>query len=112
MGDLEKFSAVGQQPLAGFVGIVRRPRMYTMNGTYEEIIAYISGTGFPVHADDRQAWQEFNEWLLNDMGLSETWAIRDFRKRFTDDESAKQGLLEKLAEFRKTLTTQTDPSEI
>jgi hypothetical protein len=88
-----------------FEAIAHRPGLYTLNGTFEEILAYIWGTRHPVDASDIELWQSFQEWLLTDSGLSGPLALKQFRERFTDDESAKKVLLEKMVEFRELQST-------
>jgi hypothetical protein len=88
-----------------FEAIVQRAGLYTLNGTFEEILAYIWGTRHPLDASDIELWQSFYEWLLIDTGLNGPLALRQFRERFTDDESAKKALLEKMVEFRELQST-------
>jgi hypothetical protein len=88
-----------------FENIASRPQWYTINSTFEEIIAYIWGTQNPVHSPNAGSWQTFYEWFSRDSGLSEPLALKQFRERFTDDESAKKALLEKMVEFRELQST-------
>jgi hypothetical protein len=99
--DIKEILEETQHPLNLFEGFIRRPKMYTINGTYEEVVALIWGTWIPVENEQLEAWRTFQEWLIEDLGLTGAPAFRLFRDRFSDDESAKQGLIEKMAEFRK-----------
>jgi hypothetical protein len=86
-----------------FERIMHKPRLYTPNGTYEEILSYIWATRFPLALDDYdlEAWDAFCEWLSIDLDLKEPQpALLQFRTRFADGESAKAALLEKMIEFR------------
>src|SRR5687768_1547816 len=84
--------------------VLLRPTMYTMGGSFEEVIAFLTGyfsgaaQGGP-HAPDVVQWSYFRAWLAEQLGWPRTNLFQEFRNRYETDEAARQEFLRLLTLF-------------
>lgn len=76
----------GQVSSLGFLkSVLARPSMYTMGGTFEEVIAFLEGfhgglaKGGP-YAEAVAEWASFQEWLADEIGSRPSDVFREFRE--------------------------------
>jgi len=85
--------------------VLLRPRMYTLGGTFEEVIAFLEGyysgmaKGNP-YAIPVLEWASFRTWLSEKMGLAPSEVFAKFRNLHADGPAALAGMQNCLSEFR------------
>ncbi len=85
--------------------VLRRPRMYTMDGTYEEAVAFLDGyyTGLtrsgpvPPYALE---WSGFRQWLSVGIGAEEARVFVAFRSLVAPPDNPTDRLLEELLQYQ------------
>ncbi len=99
--------------------ICHRPQMYTKNGTFGEVLAFIQGIalGSRVHgfAGSHAGIQDFFGWLkikVGDHPDFRWWTIESFYAMYSDDESALKDFAKYYAEYCNELPDEEDEIEI
>lgn len=86
-----------------------RPKMYTLNGTYEEVIAFLVGfysgmaKGNP-NAPPIDTWITFQDWLSERLNLPKSEIFLEFRNINHDCQDLVQRMAELVSEFEVNLT--------
>lgn len=96
-----------------------RPQMYSQNGTFGEILAFIQGIacGSRVHgfAGSHAGIQDFFGWLEKKVEKHpdfQWWTIESFRAKYDNDESALKDFAKYYKEFCDELPDEEDEIEI
>lgn len=85
--------------------VFSRPRMYTLGGTFEEVIAFLEGyysgmaKGNP-YAVPVLEWASFRTWLSEKMGLATSEVFARFRGLHEDGPAALEEMRNCLSDFR------------
>lgn len=86
--------------------VCRRPKMYTHNGNFFEIYAFLDGLGIGAleNRSSHSAFTPFLNWLAepDEHGRTFPISLADFRARFSSDEEA---LLEFASLYRQYVET-------
>lgn len=104
-----------QKPVGSFLeAVLVRPLMYTINGTLEEVGAFLEGfySGMAAHnknksaQEEAQFWFDFCEWASTKISDSEVnnWhsLFKGLRQQVGDESDAFRNLLIFYKEFRET----------
>jgi hypothetical protein len=99
--------------------ICHRPQMYTKNGTFGEVLAFIQGIalGSRVHgsAGSHAGIQDFFHWLEKKVGNHPDFrwrTIESFYAMYSDDETALKDFAKYYAEFCNEIPDEEDEIEI
>jgi len=72
--------------------VCTRPRLYTINGTFEEVVCFLDGFGLGSNLDNKQThsiWTEFGLWLARVRKVAhQSITMSEFRSWFDNDEAA------------------------
>jgi len=84
--------------------ICKRPKMYTMNGTFAEVIAFIDGyTSADSVKKSRMEWHGFSSWLAKRLEYSDAIVAAEYlRERYPSDDEAIDELAQRYAEYALT----------
>ena len=85
---LEKFKLTFDDIIAA---ICRRPKMYTMNGTFGEVLALLDGYANGARLSPGRSssfFNPFSQWLQEKLNMSYDHFWRAFRDSYPDDEAA------------------------
>jgi hypothetical protein len=86
--------------------VLARPAMYTLGGTFEEVVAFLEGyysgiaRGNP-YADPVQEWLAFQDWLADEVGLSQPRPLREYRTLHPSSNAALLDLARRYAYFKQ-----------
>ena len=85
--------------------VLRRPAMYTMNGTFAEVVAFLNGYYSGAargHLDWPPVieWTDLERWLANRLGVASTEAFRRIEQSFDDNCERIDALADWYARFR------------
>ncbi|MES2460101.1 MAG: hypothetical protein V4671_05925 [Armatimonadota bacterium] len=86
--------------------VIHRPRMYTLNGTFDEIIAFLEGYHSGVAAIDPSApgvvaWQSFRGWLMRSLGANSFSVFDRFKLHYVASDDLGEVLDGLVARFQK-----------
>lgn len=88
--------------------VLLRPEMYTMGGTFEEVIAFLEDYYSGVAKSSATwewpplvEWAEFREWLREKYAVSGTEVFAKFREINGEEGNPVERMREALAEFRQ-----------
>lgn len=86
---------------ADIVGtLCRYPQMYTMNGSFPEVIAYIEGYTVADPKNSRRDWRGFSKWLSARVGYpNHVVASVYLRQTYRDDAEALKELARLFREY-------------
>ena|SRR5437868_274954 len=85
--------------------VLLRPAMYTMNGTYAEVIAFLEGYysgmahGNP-NAQPAVDWSDFEAWLADRLEVDSTEAFRRIEQSYDDNCERIKALADWYARFQ------------
>ncbi|MBK7706071.1 MAG: hypothetical protein IPN69_18695 [Acidobacteria bacterium] len=83
--------------------VCRRPRMYTVNGTFEEVVCFLDGFGLGSDLATGQThsiWTNFGKWLANTRGIANgPIMMSEFRGWYENDERALAELIRFYQEY-------------
>lgn len=90
--------------------VLRRPLMYTLDGTFEEVVAFLAGyssgslTADRIREPSAETWQDFERFLVSRLGggIPTSTVLREFRRRHTKGSLRELGLA--YTEFRDCQT--------
>ena len=69
--------------------LCRYPRMYTMNGSFAEVVAFLEGYTIADAKDSRRDWHGFSRWLTAKMGYPDNVVAPVYlRRTYRDDAEA------------------------
>ena len=92
--------------------VIRRPRMYTLDGTFEEVVAFLEGyySGL-AKADPRTTqvseWYAFQQWLSKKLNISPSELWPHFRQLNEDGQMPLERLAEWFGKFVEQSERQT-----
>lgn len=83
-----------------------RPTMYTLGGTFEEVIAFLEGYHSGVATGNLYApavlwWQSFREWLALQLGVEQSEVFSSLRGLHASSGEALKDLTARIAHFRQ-----------
>jgi hypothetical protein len=85
--------------------VLLRPKMYTLGGSFEEVVAFLEGyhsglaKGNP-HACSVDQWTPFCEWLTKQLGVSDSVdTFKKLRGLHPTSEAALEDMLRKFRQF-------------
>lgn len=83
--------------------VFRRPKMYTIDGSFEELIAflegYYSGMAKNQNAMPLNVWGEFQTWLSTRHNIQSSEIFKSIRDEHCDDRVRAENFLIALKEF-------------
>jgi hypothetical protein len=84
--------------------ICKYPMMYTMNGKFAEVVAFIEGyTSADSVKNSRIEWHGFSRWLAKRFEYSDAIVAAEYlRERYPSDDEAIDELAHKYAEYALT----------
>lgn len=89
--------------------VFTRPTMYTLQGSYEECVAfligYFSGLAVGSHHDASNEWVIFQAWLAQTLDTSPSEVWRKMANSIPDKKEANATVLEYLAIFENLQST-------
>jgi hypothetical protein len=70
--------------------VLSRPAMYTLSGTYGEVVAFLEGyfSGLAKAKDDfsgKYTWTDFLEWLTNELNSHEKPVVDTFKDKPSEE---------------------------
>ena len=86
--------------------VLLRPKMYTLEGTFEEVIAFLEGyfSGMakvnPYAPPDLQ-WVSFQDWLSESIGVPSSEVFLRFRERYETSQAALEKMRERFSLFQQ-----------
>lgn len=92
-----------------------RPGMYTLSGTYEEVIAFLEGyysgmaKGNP-YAIPVSEWASFRTWLSKKLGLPASEVFLKFRNLYEDNSTSLEKMRACFSDFRSEGTNRQKAS--
>lgn len=91
--------------------VMLRPKMYTLGGSYQEVVAFLEGhisglAKFDADLDIVREWWSFREWLEGQFGAGRTEALKILLERHETNEAALEDLLENLRKYQSERSAQ------
>jgi hypothetical protein len=92
--------------------ILSDPGMYTLSGTFEEVVCYLEAwyyalTRASIDAPDGYVWRNFQQWLAEELRVSRSDVFRHIRDTMPEDKLA--FLTSKWDEYEQLLYTDSSP---
>ena len=87
---------------------MRRPAMYTMNGTFAEVVSWLDGYCYGFYSGGAQSqdllsavseWTEFKPWLANQLAIGSKEPFKHLEQLYLEDSHRLKALADFYANF-------------
>ena len=104
-----KIMADNSETISVVETILLRPKMYTLSGTFGEVVAFLEGyysgmTQSSANAASAPDWEAFRAWLAERSGIEATGGFLTFQQ--TNAQAVVKQLSEWLAEFQESIAAE------
>ena len=85
--------------------VMRRPGMYTINGSFAEVLCFLEGNFSGMAKGNYEAppvvaWSDFRHWIAEHFGAGSTEALRKIQDSYDDDCERLKALADLYARFQ------------